>query len=73
MLHEPQITLLHMHVKVLRHSEQEKAHMVSLVLEASETFGDATDVQRLARQLLNKTIWRKNDFLTGSYGPCRTS
>ena len=33
--------------------------MISLIMAANETFGDHTDVQRLARQLLNKTIGEK--------------
>ena len=39
--------------------QEERNQMVSLVMAAHETFGDHTDVQRLARQLLNKTIGEK--------------
>ena len=33
--------------------------MIALVLQGHETFGDKTDVQRLARQLLNRTVGEK--------------
>ena len=33
--------------------------MVSLVLQSAEMYGDKADVQRIARQLLNKTIGEK--------------
>ena len=38
---------------------QERNQMISLIMAANETFGDHTDVQQLARQLLNKTIGEK--------------
>ena len=39
--------------------QEEKRQMVALVMQAKEGLGDKTDVQRLARQLLNKTIGEK--------------
>ena len=39
--------------------QEEKRQMISLAMQASETFGDVTDVQRIARQLLNRTIGEK--------------
>ena len=39
--------------------QQEKRQMVSLVLQSAEMYGDKADVQRIARQLLNKTIGEK--------------
>ena len=39
--------------------QEEKRQMISLILQASEDFGDKADVQKVARQLLNKTIGEK--------------
>ena len=39
--------------------QEEKKQMIALVLQGQETFGDKTDVQRLARQLLNRTVGDK--------------
>ena len=39
--------------------KEEKKQMIALVLQGHETFGDKSDVQRLARQLLNRTVGEK--------------
>ena len=39
--------------------QEEKRQMIDLILRAHESFSDKTDVQRLARQLLNRTVGEK--------------
>ena len=39
--------------------QEEKRQMISLIMNSSDTFGDKTDVQRVAKQLLNQTIGEK--------------